>query len=70
MFKAIKHCYHGMGSCKSCPYEHNQEKCKKLFDNIETVFTKIIDFIEFEDIQNITKIILKKGEEKDNESKN
>lgn len=70
MFKAIKHCYHGMGTCKNCPYENDKEKCQKLFDNIETVFTKIGEFIEFEDIQNIVKIILNKGEEKDNENKN
>ena len=69
MFKAIKHCYHGMGSCKGCPYENAKEKCNKLFDNIQMVFTKIGEFIEFEDIQNITKIILKKGEEETDESK-
>ena len=70
LFEALKHCYGGMGSCKDCPYEHDQEKCKKLFDNIEMVCNKIGEFVEFEDIQNIVKIILKKGEEKDNESKN
>lgn len=68
LFQALKHCYGGMGSCKGCPYEHDQEKCKKLFDNIETVFIKIGEFIEFEDIRNIAQIILKKGEEK-NETK-
>ena len=68
MFNAIKHCYHGMGSCKGCPYENDKEKCRKLFDNIQMVFTKIGEFIEFEDIQNIAKIILNKGEEK-NETK-
>ena len=64
MFNAIKHCYHGMGSCKGCPYENDKEKCNKLFDNIQMVFTKIGEFVEFEDIQNIAKIILNKGEEK------
>lgn len=69
MFKAIKHCYHGMGSCKGCPYENDKEKCRNLFINIETVFTKIGEFIEFEDIRNIAQIILNKGEEKKDESK-
>ena len=68
MFKAIKHCYHGMGSCKGCPYENDKEKCNNLFDNIQMVFTKIGEFVEFKDIQNIAKIILNKGEEK-NETK-
>ena len=70
MFKAIKHCYYGMGSCKDCPYENDSEKCRNLFINIETVFTKIGEFIEFEDIKNIAQIILKKGEEKKDETKN
>ena len=65
MFKAIKHCYHRMGTCKGCPYENDKEKCRNLFINIETVFAKIGEFIEFEDIRNIAQIILKKGEEKD-----
>lgn len=68
MFKAIKHCYHGMGSCKGCPYENDREKCNKLFENIETVFTKIGEFIEFDDIKNIIKIVLKG--DKNNENKN
>ena len=42
----------------------DREKCRNLFINIETVFTKIGEFIEFEDIRNIAQIILKKGEEK------
>ena len=67
MFKAIKHCYHGMGSCKNCPYENDQEKCRNLFINIETVFTKIGEFIEFDDIKNIIKIVLKG--DKNNENK-
>ena len=70
MFKAIKHCYHGMGSCKGCPYENDKEKCNKLFENIEMIFTKIGEFIEFDDIQNIAQIILNKGEEKKYETKN
>ena len=49
MFKAIKHCYHEIGTCKDCPYEHDQEKCENLFNNIETAFTKIGEFIEFDD---------------------
>ena len=69
MFGAIKHCYFGEGSCRNCPYEHDQEKCRNLFINIETVFTKIGEFIEFDDIRNFAQIILKKGEEK-NETKN
>lgn len=69
MFKAIKHCYHGMDSCKGCPYENDKEKCRNLFINIETVFTKIGEFIEFEDIRNIAQIILNKGEEKKDETK-
>ena len=64
MFGAIKHCYCGEGSCRHCPYENDQEKCNNLFKNIETVFTKIGEFIEFDDIRNIAQIILKKGEEK------
>ena len=67
MFKAIKHCYHGMGSCKGCPYENDKEKCRNLFINIETVFTKIGEFIEFDDIKNIIKIVLKG--DKNNENK-
>lgn len=59
MFKAIKHCYHGIGTCKDCPYEHDQEKCENLFINIETIFTKIGEFIEFDDVKNIIKIVLK-----------
>lgn len=70
MFKAIKHChYDGMGTCKGCPYENDKEKCRNLFINIETVFTKIGEFIEFEDIRNIAQIILNKGEEKKDETK-
>ena len=69
MFKAIKHCYHGMGSCKGCPYENDKEKCNKLFENIEMIFTKIGEFIEFEDVKNIAQIILNKGEEEKNEIK-
>jgi hypothetical protein len=69
MFKAIKHCYHGMGTCKGCPYEKDKEKCNKLFENIEMVFTKIGEFVEFEDIRNIAQIILNKGEEKKDETK-
>ena len=68
MFKAIKHCYHGMGSCKGCPYENDSEKCNKLFSNIEKVFTTIAEYIEFDDLSKIAKIILK--EDKDNESEN
>lgn len=68
MFNAIKHCYYGTGNCKGCPYENDREKCRNLFINIETVFTKIGEFIEFGDIRNIAQIILKKGEEK-NETK-
>lgn len=67
MFKAIKHCYHGMGSRKGCPYENDKEKCRNLFINIETVFTKIGEFIEFDDIKNIVKIVLKG--DKNNENK-
>ena len=59
-----------MGSCKACPYENHKEKCRNLFINIETVFTKIGEFIEFEDIRNIAQIILNKGEEKKDETKN
>lgn len=59
MFKAIKHCYHGIGTCKDCPYEYDKEKCEKLFNNIEIVFTKIGEFIEFDDVKNIIKIVLK-----------
>ena len=69
LFKALKHCYGRMGSCKDCPYEHDQEKCKKLFDNIEMVCNKIGEFIEFEDIRNMAQIILNKGEEKKDETK-
>jgi hypothetical protein len=58
-----------MGSCKGCPYENDKEKCNKLFENIETVFTKIGEFIEFEDIKNIAQIILNKGEEEKDETK-
>ena len=67
MFKAIKHCYHGIGTCKDCPYEHDQEKCENLFNYIETAFTKIGEFIEFDDIKNIIKIVLKG--DKNNENK-
>ena len=69
LFGAIKHCYLGEGSCRHCPYENDLEKCNKMFENIETVFTKIGEFIEFDDIRNIAQIILKKGEEK-NETEN
>ena len=68
MLKAIKHCYHGMGSCKGCPYENDREKCKKLFENIDKVFTTIAEYVEFDDLSKIAKIILK--EDKDNESEN
>ena len=68
MLKAIKHCYHGMGSCQDCPYENDREKCNKLFENIEKVFTTISEYIEFDDLSKIAKIILK--EDKDNESEN
>ena len=64
MFNAIKHCYYETDNCKGCPYENDQEKCNNLFKNIETVFTKIGEFIEFDDIRNIAQIILNKGEEK------
>ena len=67
MFQAIKHCYHGTGSCKDCPYEGDREKCRNLFINIETIFTKIGEFIEFDDVKNIIKIVLKGG--KQNETK-
>ena len=69
MIKAIKHCYCENTGCKGCPYENDKEKCNKLFENIETVFTKIGEFIEFEDIRNIAQIILNKGEEKKDETK-
>ena len=68
MFKAIKQCYGGMGCCQNCPYANDREKCNKLFENIETVFTKIGEFIEFDDIKNIIKIVLKG--DKNNENKN
>lgn len=68
MLKAIKHCYHGMGSCKGCPYENDREKCNKLFENIDKVFTTITEYVEFDDLSKIAKIILK--EDKDNESEN
>ena len=67
MFQAIKHCYNGMNSCKNCPYEYNKEKCQNLFVNIETIFIKIGEFIEFDDIKNIIKIVLKG--DKHNETK-
>ena len=70
MFKAIKHCYHGMGSCKGCPYENDREKCRNLFINIETVFTKIGEFIEFDDIRNIIKIVLKGDKHNEGKDKN
>ena len=68
MLKAIKHCYHGMGSCQGCPYENDREKCNKLFENIDKVFTTIAEYVEFDDLSKIAKIILK--EDKDNESEN
>lgn len=69
MFKAIKHCCYDSNSCKGCPYENNKEKCEKLFENIKILFAKIGEFIEFEDIRNIAQIILNKGEEKKDETK-
>ena len=69
MIKAIKHCYCENTGCKGCPYENSKEKCNSLFINIETVFTKIGEFIEFEDIRNIAQIILNKGEENKDETK-
>lgn len=68
MFQAIKHCYWGGGSCKGCPYEDNKEKCRDLFINIEKVFTTIAEYVEFEDLSKIAKIVLK--EDTDNESEN
>lgn len=67
MFQAIKHCCNGMNSCKNCPYEYDREKCRNLFINIETIFTKIGEFIEFDDVKNIIKIVLKG--DKQNETK-
>lgn len=64
MFQAIKHCCNGMNSCKNCPYEYDREKCRNLFINIETIFTKIGEFIEFDDVKNIIKIVLK-GDKQD-----
>ena len=69
LLKAFKHCYHGDGTCKNCPYENNQEKCKKMFDNIKIVLQKIGELVELENIQNIVKIVLNK-ENNNNENKN
>lgn len=70
MIKAIKHCCYGNSGCKGCPYENNKEKCNNLFMNIGTIFAKISEFVEFENIRNIIQTILNKGEENKNETKN
>ena len=70
MIKAIKHCYCESTGCKGCPYENSKEKCNSLFMNIGNIFAKIGEFIEFENIRNIIQIILNKGEEKNDETKN
>ena len=69
MIKAIKHCYYGNSGCKGCPYENSKEKCNSLFMNIGNIFTKIGEFVEFENIRNIIQTILNKGEENKDETK-
>ena len=69
MIKAIKHCCYGNSGCKGCPYENNKEKCNSLFMNIGTIFAKISEFVEFENIRNIIQTILNKGEENKDETK-
>lgn len=68
LIKAMRHCYASSSACRGCPYEHNREKCNKLFDNIEKVINTIAEYVEFEDLHKIAKIILK--EDTDNESEN
>lgn len=70
MIKAIKHCYCENTGCKGCPYENSKEKCNSLFMNIGTIFAKISEFVEFENIRNIIQTILNKGEENKDENKN
>ena len=70
MIKAIKHCCYGNSGCKGCPYENSTEKCNSLFMNIGTIFAKIGEFVEFENIRNIIQTILNKGEENKDETKN
>ena len=69
MIKAIKHCYCENTGCKGCPYENSKEKCNSLFMNIGTIFAKIGEFVEFENIRNIIQTILNKGEENKDETK-
>ena len=52
-----------MDNCKDYLYENDKEKYRNLFINIETVFIKIGEFIEFDDF----KIVLKG--DKNNENK-
>lgn len=63
MFQAFKCCYLEQGCCLNCPYENDPSKCDNFAENIKTVFDTIGEFIEFENIKNIIKIVVEKGEE-------